>query len=304
MTAIVILWAASLLGMAGSTNFAGLAACRFLLGWFEAAAIPLFSVITISFYRRTEQPLRVACWYGTNGLATIFCSAVCYGLARIPNSKLHVYQIIYLFFGLITVLVGVAAWWLVPDSPATARYLSPEDRLKAVERLKANQQGIVSQKFRFEQSIEAFKEPKLYLFLIATFCVNAGAATTNVFGPIILQQLVGFTADEAVLLNMPFGFLQFAMIILASWLAVRFSYKGAILFAFTLPVILGVALLYALPKTKQYQGALLAGYYLCSFLFAMNREFRWCSVANIFLTFVGLNSSDLGLDGRYCCRTV
>lgn len=272
MTVIVICWAVSLCGMAGSTNFAGLAACRFLLGWFEAAAIPLFSVITISFYRRTEQPLRVACWYGTNGLATIFCSAVCYGLARIPNSKLHVYQIIYLFFGLLTIIVGILAWFLVADSPGEAKFLSPEDRLKAVERLKANQQGIVSQKFRFEQSVEAFTEPKLYLFLIATFCVNAGASTTNVFGPIILQSLVGFTPDQAVLLNMPFGFLQFAMIILASWLAVKFAYKGAILFAFTIPVIVGVALLYALPKTKANQGPLLLGYYLCAFLFAMNRK--------------------------------
>lgn len=88
---------------------------------------------------------------------------------------------------------------------------------------------------------------------------------------------MGFTADEAVLLNMPFGFLQFAMIILASWLAVRFSYKGFILLAFTVPVIAGVAMLYALPKTKQYQGGLLAGYYLCAFLFAMNRKL--CSKA-------------------------
>lgn len=66
MPIIVILWSASLLGMAGSTSFPALAACRFLLGWFEAAAIPLFSVVTISFYRRAEQPLRVAAWYGTN----------------------------------------------------------------------------------------------------------------------------------------------------------------------------------------------------------------------------------------------
>jgi uncharacterized membrane protein YhhN len=50
-------------------------------------------------------------------------------------------QIIYLFFGLITVIVGVASYFLVSDSPSQAKFLSPEDRLKAVERLKANQQG-------------------------------------------------------------------------------------------------------------------------------------------------------------------
>lgn len=37
-----------------------------LLGWWEAAAIPVYSVVTISFYRRSEQPLRVAAWYGAS----------------------------------------------------------------------------------------------------------------------------------------------------------------------------------------------------------------------------------------------
>jgi len=270
MASIVILWAGALLGMAGSENFQALAATRFLLGFFEAAAIPLFSVITISFYRRSEQPLRVAAWYGTNGLATIFCSPLCYGLARIRGSSLYTYQIIYLFFGLITVIVGVASYFLVSDSPSQAKFLSPEDRLKAVERLKANQQGITAAKFNWGHVREAFTESKLYIYLLATICINAGAATTSVFGPIILQSLVGFTADQAVLLNMPFGFLQWVAILIASWLAQRYQNKSAILFAWNVPVIVGVALLYALPKTKAYQGPLLLGYYLMSFLFSFN----------------------------------
>jgi len=270
MPIIVVCWAISLCGLGASENFAGLAACRFLLGWFEAACLPLFSVITISFYRRSEQPLRVACWYGTNGLATIICSALVYGLAHIESSTLYTYQIVYIFFGVLTFVVGVASYFWLSDSPATAGFLSPEDRLKAVERLRANQQGIVSHKFDFHQVIEMTKELKFWLFMLATFCVNVGAATTNVFGPIILQEIVGFTPDESVLLNMPFGALQFIMIILASWLAQRFKAKGMILFLFTLPVICGVAILYALPKNEANQGGLLAGYYLFGFLFAAN----------------------------------
>lgn len=67
---LVFCWGVSLCGLAASNNFSSLAACRFLLGWFEAACLPLFSLITISWYRRGEQPLRVACWYGTNGLVS------------------------------------------------------------------------------------------------------------------------------------------------------------------------------------------------------------------------------------------
>ena len=49
-------------------------------------------------------------------------------------------------------------------------------------------------------------------------------------------------------------------ILVSSWLAQRFARKGLILFIFMMPVILGVGLLYGLPKTDQYQGGLLAGY--------------------------------------------
>lgn len=66
-----------MIGLAFSRSFGPLLANRFLLGLFEAVNIPLFSgsfivnptnvsaVITITWYRRREQPFRIACWYGT-----------------------------------------------------------------------------------------------------------------------------------------------------------------------------------------------------------------------------------------------
>lgn len=66
-----------------------------VLGWFEAAAIPTYSVITISFWRRSEQPLRVAAWYGTNGIANIIASPIVFGCAKATNASLDTYQIVY-----------------------------------------------------------------------------------------------------------------------------------------------------------------------------------------------------------------
>jgi predicted MFS family arabinose efflux permease len=100
--------------------------------------------------------------------------------------------------------------------------------------------------------------------------VNAGASVSSVFGSIILQNLAGFTPDEAVLLNMPFGALQFISILLASWLAYRFKRKSPFLLALVTIVIVGVALMVALPKTKANKGGLLAGYYLIAFVYAIN----------------------------------
>ena len=77
-----------MIGLAFSRSFGPLLANRFLLGLFEvsfyprrldhptsyhqhgvtdvqAVNIPLFTVITTTWYRRREQPLRIAAWYGT-----------------------------------------------------------------------------------------------------------------------------------------------------------------------------------------------------------------------------------------------
>jgi hypothetical protein len=43
-------------------------------------------------------------------------------------------QIIFLFFGLITVVFSVVVWFFLPDSPLTARFLKGDDRLVAIER--------------------------------------------------------------------------------------------------------------------------------------------------------------------------
>ncbi|KAK3672122.1 hypothetical protein LTR78_008093 [Recurvomyces mirabilis] len=268
---IITCWGISVAGgLGGSRNYAGLLASRFFLGAFEAAVVPLFSMITIAFYRRSEQPFRVACWYSCYGLSTLISAPIVYGFGRVHSATLYRYQVVYLFFGLLTIVIGLATYWWAHDSPGEARYLSPEDRLKAVDRLKANQQGISSHKFNWSQVFEAWTEPKYYLYMIMVIAVNAGASVSSVFGAIILQSLAGYTADQAVLLNIPFGALQVVSILGASWLAYRFKRKSPFFLGLVTIVIIGVALLVGLPKTKANKGGLLAGYYLIAFVYAIN----------------------------------
>ena len=80
MTVLAFGWGTAQACMAASTSFGALVATRFLLGLFEAGCLPLFSLLTAQWYRRSEQPVRVAAWYSTNGLATMFAAIVSFGL--------------------------------------------------------------------------------------------------------------------------------------------------------------------------------------------------------------------------------
>ncbi|KAL7937219.1 major facilitator superfamily domain-containing protein [Trichoderma chlorosporum] len=262
-------WGIAQTAMAACNDFSGLMATRFFLGLFEGGCLPLFSVITSHWYRRAEQPIRVAAWYGTNGTATIFAAAVSYGLGRIESKVLREWQIIFLFVGLLTVISVPFIYWKLDNDIISARFLTEEEKPKAIERLRANQTGTGNRDFKWKHVLEASLEPKTYLWFGITLLLNVGASVTNTFGPLIINGL-GFDKYKTSLLNMPFGALQTILILLASYLAQKAKIKGAILAVFMLPVLAGLVILYCVPRQNSDQGALLAGYYLLAFIFAGN----------------------------------
>lgn len=101
-------------------------------------------------------------------------------------------------------------------------------------------------------------------------------------GSIILNTLFGFTSDQSVLLNGPTGAVQIIGILTASYLAYRFQNKSIILFAFVIIVLIGIVLMYAVPKTPGNQGVLLFGFYLLNLLFGINP---------ILLSWIGANAA-------------
>ncbi|KAK7060749.1 hypothetical protein VNI00_000481 [Paramarasmius palmivorus] len=294
MPTIVFCWGVAMCGMAASTNYPGLVASRFLLGLFEAACLPLFAILTSVWYRRVEQPLRIATWYGTNGLGTIMASIFAYGFGQINNPALHVYQIIFLFCGLLTCVTAPFILWKLDNSVSEARFLTPEDRKKAVERLRANNTGDkATDTFKWAQALEALLEAKTWLFFAMTLLLNVGASVTNVFGPLVLAG-IGFDKFKTSLLNIPFGAMQIVVIAFSSYASYHWKRKSYVLMALVIPVIVGLALLYGTPPRSPYvtlthidvvhsfsTGVLLFAYYLLAFLFGGNPLIISWMTANI-----------------------
>lgn len=269
MPSLCLGWGIAQASMAACKNYSDLLATRFFLGLFEAGCLPLFSVITGQWFRRAEQPLRVAAWYSTNGIATIVASALSYGLAHIPSTTLESWQIIFLFVGLVTIVSAPFVYWRLDNDIPSARFLTEEEKPKAIERLRANQTGTGNRDFKWSHLSELALEPKTYLWMGLAMLNNVGASVTNTFGPLILDGL-HFDPYTTSLLNIPFGAMQWLVIIFASWAAQRWKVKSVFLFMLTLPVIAGAAMLYTISHTKSHEGALLAAYYLLAFLFGGN----------------------------------
>ncbi|EHA54199.1 MFS transporter [Pyricularia oryzae 70-15] len=266
MPSLVFGWGVAQTFMALCHNYQGLMATRALLGLFEAGCLPLFSIITSQWYRRAEQPMRVACWYGTNGLSTMFAAAVSYGLGQI-SGDIHSWQILFIFVGLMTVVSAPVCYWFLDNDIPSARFLDDEDKLKAIERLRANQTGTGSRDFKMSHVWEALLEPKTWLFFGLAMCVNTTAAVTNTFGPIVVAGF-GFDKYRASLLNIPFGVVQLLVIFPSSWAAHRYRIKSAFLAIIMLPVLAGSIMLYVLDRSTV--APLLTAYYFLAFVFGGN----------------------------------
>jgi hypothetical protein len=78
-------------------------------------------------------------------------------------------------------------WWFVDSTVADARFLSPEDKLKAIERLRANNTGIGNNEFKWSHVFEVFYDIKSLWFVGIALCVNAGTAVTSAFGPTLIN---------------------------------------------------------------------------------------------------------------------
>lgn len=272
MTVFVFCWGVSAACMAASTNFRHIYVTRFFLGLFEAGCLPLFGLITAQWYRRSEQPIRIACWYGTNGLATIFASIFSYGFGHLsPSAALKPWQAIYLFAGLITIVTSAWVWWKLDSDIESARFFADDhEKAQAIERLRANQTGTGSREWKWDQALEVFVDPKSLLWLGIGLLPNIGAAVTNVFGPTLIRQF-GFDIYVTTLLNIPFGALQTIAILIGCYCAAKFKIKAASLVALMIIALAGAAMLYVEAKGTTFsQPVALSGYYLLAFLFGGN----------------------------------
>lgn len=76
-----------------------------------------------------------------------------------------------------TCLWAFVIWFLLPDSPSNARFLSHRDRLIAVKRVSGNETGIKNKSFNRSQIAKGFTDPKTILIFISVFA--AWASLTN-----------------------------------------------------------------------------------------------------------------------------
>lgn len=122
-------------------------------------------------------------------MGQIFGGVVAYGIAvgtEKHGSAIEPWKIVFLVTGLLTFCLGLVFLWIVPDNQLNARWLSEEDRVLAIARVRVNQQGIGNKHFKMYQVKEALLDPMTWAFFFFAMIANIpNGGITNFFNQLV-----------------------------------------------------------------------------------------------------------------------
>lgn len=134
------------------------------------------------YYSREEQPLRMGIWIGSAGLGYVISGITSFGIGHIHTS-LDSWRWIFLIWGAVTTAWGIVLVVFLPGSPLNARFLTDNERVLAIDRVKVNNTGIENKNFKMSQFVEAMLDLKtwlLFLFAVASNSPNGGLTTVSI----------------------------------------------------------------------------------------------------------------------------
>ncbi|OCH93601.1 MFS general substrate transporter [Obba rivulosa] len=261
----IVLWGIIMALHAIPHSFAPFFVLRLILGMLESCVAPILILIISMFYKKDEQGQRIAWFYMMNGVAGIFGGLFAYGVSFVSDGSINIasYKIIYLLLGGLAIMVGIAVLIWMPDSPLHARFLTKEERIAAIERIRDGQGGTENKRLKKVQLIEAFTDIRTWLIVLSTLLTNIPNGGLANFTNIIVEGF-GYTQKQTLILSTPGGALGIFSAVFCGWYSDRKSDRMTPIVLGLIPTIVGAGMLVGLNGTDQ-KGALLFATWIIGF---------------------------------------
>ncbi|GJE95953.1 MFS general substrate transporter [Phanerochaete sordida] len=199
-------------------NFAALVAIRFLLGAFEAGLFPGMIYCLTFWYKQDERALRAALILACATLGGAFGGAIAYGVGHINGVHgLEAWRWLFIIEGAPSCACAVLVFFLYPDFPETARWLSPAERTVAIGRIK----GVSSlghARITWKEARATLTDWRLYLHYLVYIAISVPFSSISLFAPTIVAGL-NYEGLNAQLFTVPPYAIAFVVTVLVSWQA-------------------------------------------------------------------------------------
>lgn len=166
----------------------------------------------------------------------------------------------FLIFGILTSLWSIIVFFLLPDTIASAGFLTEEEKQYAEDRVVLGGTGRVdpiNSKWKVEQVIECLLDPKTWFFAAISVLTQIPNGGTGSFGNLALTSF-GFTSLQSTLITLPASVIAMTNILGTGYLASRFkNITTLLIIAVVIPPIVGSALIFSVKQ----KGVRLFAYY-------------------------------------------
>ncbi|TVY21478.1 MFS transporter prlL [Lachnellula arida] len=209
LPACMVIWGVISTLTAACQNYGGLIACRFMLGFVEAAYFPGCLYYLSCWYTRKELGFRTAIFYSGALISGAFSGLITAGIkAHLDGARgLRAWRWLFIIEGSITVVIAAASFFILPNFPQTTGWLTEEERQLAVWRLEED----IGQEDWSDSKQQSFKEglklavldPKTYVLMVMLFGIVASGSVTNFF-PTVVETLKYNDVDTLLLTAPPY----------------------------------------------------------------------------------------------------
>ncbi|KAF7365095.1 MFS general substrate transporter [Mycena venus] len=216
----VIAWGLTSALTGVTKGYSGVIACRFFIGLPEAAFYPGAIYLLSRWYTKKELAFRSAILYSGLLVSNAFGALIAAGILGNMDGKRGIRAWRWLFYieGAITITVGIASIWALPDYPGNTNWIVGDQRRLAQARL-AEDAGEADQDTDKDTPLAglrmAAKDPLVWTFAIMTTAQLLGLSFVSFFPT--LTQTLGFSTTISLLLAAPPWLLAGAICCLNAW---------------------------------------------------------------------------------------
>ncbi|KAK2738361.1 hypothetical protein FQN55_000569 [Onygenales sp. PD_40] len=230
---LTFFWGVSCMCQGFVTNNAGLIACRFFIGVFEAGYVPGCAYLMAMFYKRHEFQKRFSLFWVAGLVAGAFGGLLAYGLNHMHSlGGYSGWRWIFIIEGLISIILALPAKFLIVDWPDQARFLTKEDKALLHKR---NAQDIGSDGARMDTlDRTAWKriltDWKILIGSMIYIGITVSGYATALFIPSIVNSF-GYTGMQTQVQSIPVWMVAAAVTLIVSYFTDRLKHRyGFIMF--------------------------------------------------------------------------
>ncbi|KAL4782314.1 major facilitator superfamily domain-containing protein [Aspergillus varians] len=189
LSLMTVVWGICAMCQCAAHNFGSLLAIRIILGVFEAGFFAGATFYFTLFYTRGEMGFRLAILQSFAVLASAFSGLISFGLFQIDYPAVKGWQWLFIVEGAMTLIIGVIAFWWLPNNGQTAWFLNERERAAASARLLRDTSSEVETKLELKAAFQTWSDWKFPIWAVITFTYPVAYATAMNFFPLIVSRL-------------------------------------------------------------------------------------------------------------------